>query len=161
MSLIIFVLIWCLVQREVLAVSQPFLVSNTQYFASVNLIEIERIVLKNSTILTPKQQTEITQEWLGEYPVSQLTEKGLEWANTLTKIYHDLGYQTSWAVFPPQSQLSDGVLIIEVFEGELEEISIRGELNLHSHNWGKKLLPCQVMSQSIDRNFLGIIATKP
>lgn len=130
MSLIIFVLIWCLVQGEVLAISQPFFVSDTKYLASDNLIKIKQIILKNTTIFTQEQQTEITQEWLGAYPISQLTEKGLEWANTLTKIYHDLGYQTSWAVFPPQSLLSDGVLIIEVFEGELEEIKIQGQLDL-------------------------------
>jgi hemolysin activation/secretion protein len=53
-------------------------------------------------------------------------EQLLEIRTAVTKFYTDRGYTTSGAFLPPQDELADGIVKIQVIEGELEQIEIRG-----------------------------------
>ncbi|WP_371357330.1 POTRA domain-containing protein, partial [Hydrocoleum sp. CS-953] len=55
----------------------------------------------------------------------------LEAQTTVTQLYFDQGYVTSGAFIPPQT-LEDGTVIIEVIEGQVEEIEISGLKRLNS-----------------------------
>ncbi len=48
---------------------------------------------------------------------------------TITKLYADRGYLTSGAIIPPQT-LEQGVVVVQIVEGEIEEIRVTGTRRL-------------------------------
>ncbi|TVQ44644.1 MAG: ShlB/FhaC/HecB family hemolysin secretion/activation protein [Gloeocapsa sp. DLM2.Bin57] len=85
-------------------------------------IIIEQFEVRGTTVFTSEDLEEILEPYTNR-PLS-FTEL-LEIQTAITQLYVDRGYLTSGAFIPPQS-LQDGILIIEVIEGEIEEIIITG-----------------------------------
>jgi hemolysin activation/secretion protein len=75
-----------------------------------------------STVFTHEQLQAVLQDYLNR-PLS-FTEL-LETQLLITQFYHDQGYITSGAILPPQT-LTDGIVTLEIIEGEVEEIQISG-----------------------------------
>ncbi|MEL4894774.1 ShlB/FhaC/HecB family hemolysin secretion/activation protein [Crocosphaera sp. Alani8] len=93
------------------------------------VITVDKIIVKNSSILTQDHIEIINNRWQGEYQLDELNEikeLGLQISDFITRIYHSEGFTTSRAIFPVQDQLTDGIFIIEVIEGYMEKISLTG-----------------------------------
>jgi hemolysin activation/secretion protein len=79
-----------------------------------------------STVFTPEEFDAVLEEFKGEISFAEL----LQARSAVTKLYTENGYVTSGALIPPQA-LEDGVVQIEVVEGDLEEllVTVDGKLN--------------------------------
>lgn len=92
------------------------------------LIRVDRIEVKGNTILEaeiaalvqPLENTEVTFEQL------------VKLRSDITALYTSRGYITSGAFLPNNQNLSDGVVQIQVVEGEIEAIQVEGLQRLNS-----------------------------
>lgn len=83
---------------------------------------VDRYDVVGSTVFSPERLTEVTAPYAGR----EITFAELLQARTaVTQLYVDAGYITSGAYIPPQT-LTDGVVVIQVLEGRLEEINVSG-----------------------------------
>lgn len=83
---------------------------------------ILRIDVVGSTVFSPAEINQITAKYVGQW----LTlEQMLMIRTAITNLYIQRGYTTSGAFLPVQ-ELSDGILRIQVIEGILEKIEIKG-----------------------------------
>ena len=86
-------------------------------------VRVRRIEVVGSTIFSSQELASTVQPFENR----DLTfEQLLEIRTAVTKFYTDRGYTTSGAFLPPQDELADGIVKIQVIEGELEQIEIRG-----------------------------------
>lgn len=84
---------------------------------------VERIVVLGSTVFSEAELAAITQP----YERRNLTfEQLLEIRTAISKLYIDRGYVTSGAFLPPQDDLATGTVKIQVVEGELERLEVKG-----------------------------------
>jgi hemolysin activation/secretion protein len=89
-------------------------------------VTVKQFEIIGSTIFKPEDFTPITAAYIGrELSFSEL----LEVRSAITKLYTDKGYITTGAVLTPQV-MQDGVVQIQVVEGEIEEIAIKGNRRL-------------------------------
>ncbi|ELS32423.1 MULTISPECIES: ShlB/FhaC/HecB family hemolysin secretion/activation protein [Pseudanabaena] len=88
-------------------------------------IAIKKVAVIGSTILTDAELAPIVQPLEGQQVTPQQLKDA---AQAITKIYVDRGYLTSQAVVNPQ-QIVDGVVTIQVIEGNVEKIEIQGLTN--------------------------------
>ncbi|MBD2341697.1 ShlB/FhaC/HecB family hemolysin secretion/activation protein [Calothrix sp. FACHB-156] len=85
-------------------------------------IQIKKIDILGSTIFTTEQLQDKVEEFINK----EVTfEELLAIRTAITKLYTDKGYTTSGAFLPPQD-LTDGVVKIQVVEGAIEKIAIKG-----------------------------------
>ena len=91
-------------------------------------ITVTQFSVVGSTVFTPAQLAEVLESFTGR-PIS--FAELLEAQSAVTQLYFDKGYVTSGAFIPPQT-LQDGKVIIEVVEGQVEEIEIAGLKRLNS-----------------------------
>jgi hemolysin activation/secretion protein len=84
---------------------------------------IKQIKVLGSTIFSQKELDAVTHQFIGQ-------EVNLENAyairSAITQLYIDNGYATSGAFLPPEQDVSDGIVEIQVIEGQLEELHIEG-----------------------------------
>ena len=85
-------------------------------------ITVEQFKVMGSTVLTEAELAEVLQPYTGE-GISFV--KLLEAQNAIIQLYVKKGYINSGAFIPPQ-EIQDGVVIIRVIEGKLEEIKVTG-----------------------------------
>lgn len=114
--------------------------ANIDFFCFQNKIKINTIIIRNSSILSQDQKTNISKTWQGEYELYEILSIGTEISSMLTKLYYDQGYKTSKIIVPEQDKLAQGIFIIEVIEGTIEDIVILGDTNL-SRNYILSRIP--------------------
>lgn len=96
--------------------------SNEQFPAIEQIFVVKQFEITGNTVFSVEKLTELLAEFTNK-PIN--FEKLLEARSKITKLYIDEGYVTSGAYIPEQT-LTDGVVQIEVTEGELEDIRITG-----------------------------------
>ncbi|GAB4366664.1 MAG: ShlB/FhaC/HecB family hemolysin secretion/activation protein [Elainellaceae cyanobacterium] len=90
-------------------------------------IRVEQFEVIGSTIFSPEELAEVTEPFTGrDLSFAEL----LQVRSAITQYYVDRGYITSGAIIPPQT-IADGVVTIQVIEGELEEINVTGTRRLN------------------------------
>ncbi|WP_424097032.1 ShlB/FhaC/HecB family hemolysin secretion/activation protein, partial [Moorena producens] len=92
-------------------------------------IFIKRFNIIGSTVFSQEKLAEITDRFINQ-PISFPTLFKIR--SEITKLYDDEGYVNSGAYIPPQ-QLEDGIVTIEIIEGELEDIIVKGLSRLNSN----------------------------
>ena len=85
-------------------------------------ITVEKFEVIGSTVFSEEQLAEVLKPFTSR--LLSFAEL-LQAQQAITQLYFEQGYITSGAVIPPQA-LRDGVVKIEVVEGKVEEITIRG-----------------------------------
>jgi hemolysin activation/secretion protein len=91
-------------------------------------IFVERFNVLGSTVFSPEELAEATQEFAGRnLSFAEL----LQARSAITQLYVDNGYVTSGAFIPPQT-LEGNVVTIQVVEGSLEAINITGNRRLNA-----------------------------
>jgi hemolysin activation/secretion protein len=85
-------------------------------------VTVTQFNVEGSTVFSPEELATVLEPFTNR-PLSfaQL----LEAQQAITQLYFDKGYITSGAFIPPQ-EIADGVVTIQVIEGEVEEIKIEG-----------------------------------
>jgi hemolysin activation/secretion protein len=78
--------------------------------------------VEGSTVFSAKELSELTEPWTGRAITS---EDLLRVRDAITRHYAMHGYLTSGALIPDQP-IADGIVIVRVVEGELEEIQVHG-----------------------------------
>ena len=100
--------------------------SNPEGTVITGTVPIAKCEVIGSTVFDEEDFLPITERCLGkELSFSDL----LDIRSQITKFYVDAGYQTSGAYIPPQV-LEEGVVKIQVIEGQLEDIRITGNKRL-------------------------------
>jgi hemolysin activation/secretion protein len=84
--------------------------------------KVKRVEINGSSILKPAELKSLTTPLVGQ---ETNLEQILQLRTAITNLYVKKGYTTSGAFFPVQDS-SDGVVRIQVIEGELESIEISG-----------------------------------
>ncbi|HEY9704988.1 MAG TPA: POTRA domain-containing protein, partial [Allocoleopsis sp.] len=85
-------------------------------------IKVKRFEFTGNTAYTSEQLQEVLKEFTGkEISFAEL----LDARTKITEYYVNNGYQTSGALIPPQT-LQDGIVKIQIVEGKLEDIRVRG-----------------------------------
>lgn len=83
---------------------------------------IRRILVKGSTVFSDEELSDVT----SPYENRKLTNEDLEALRlTLTTLYINHGYVNSGAIIPDQT-IIDGVMTIQVIEGQLTDIKVEG-----------------------------------
>ncbi|MEM9090391.1 MAG: ShlB/FhaC/HecB family hemolysin secretion/activation protein [Cyanobacteria bacterium P01_F01_bin.53] len=88
--------------------------------------EVDGIQLEGSTVFTNEDFAELFAEYIGR-PIS--FNELLQLRSAVTQRYVDEGFLTSGAFIPPQT-LENGIVTVQVIEGEIEEIEIVGTRRL-------------------------------
>ncbi|MBD2771557.1 ShlB/FhaC/HecB family hemolysin secretion/activation protein [Iningainema tapete] len=91
-------------------------------------INVKRFEVKGSTVFTAEDFAQITKDYINK-PIT-LAEL-YQVRSKITQLYVDKGYITSGAYIPPQ-KLQGDVVEIQVVEGQLEDIKVRGLRRLKS-----------------------------
>ncbi len=86
-------------------------------------IQVKKIMVLGSTVFSEAELAAVVRPYQNQY----LTfEQLLEIRTAITRLYTDRGYVTSGAFLPPQDDLASGVIKVQVIEGELERLDIKG-----------------------------------
>ena len=85
-------------------------------------VRVEQVEVLGSTVFSPAELEAAVAEFIGK---EATFEELLEIRTVITQLYTNNGYTTSGAFLPPQD-LTDGVVIVQVVEGTIEEIEIEG-----------------------------------
>jgi hemolysin activation/secretion protein len=94
--------------------------------ANATKFQVDRFEIVGSTKFKPEQLTAATAQFVGkEITFAEL----LQARSAITKLYTDHGYVTTGAIIPPQT-MGQGVVKIEVVEGQLEAINVTGNQRL-------------------------------
>lgn len=91
-------------------------------------LTVQRFEVIGSTVFKPETFAKVTAPFIGK-PMSYA--ELLEVRSAVTQFYVEQGYITSGA-YIPQQELKDGVVKIQVVEGDLEEIKVIGNKRLNS-----------------------------
>ncbi|MBW4557406.1 MAG: ShlB/FhaC/HecB family hemolysin secretion/activation protein [Trichormus sp. ATA11-4-KO1] len=91
-------------------------------------ITVERFEVVGSTVFSPEELAQVTAEFT-KRPIS-LAEV-FQARSQITELYINKGYITSGAYIPPQT-IKSGVIKIQVVEGKLADIQVRGTQRLNS-----------------------------
>ena len=89
-------------------------------------LKVKQIKINGSSVFTPSDFKSMVEPLIGK---EVTLEKILRLRTDITNLYVEKGYTTSGAFFPIQDS-SDGVVNIQVIEGQLEDIKIAGLNNL-------------------------------
>jgi hemolysin activation/secretion protein len=95
-----------------------------------SVITISQVEVVGSTILSAADFNPITQP-LKQHPI---TLAALNQAtDAITQLYIRRGFTTSRAIFPPQTLMNNGTIKLQVIEGKLSEIQVKGTRQLRSN----------------------------
>ncbi|MGF1535649.1 MAG: POTRA domain-containing protein, partial [Elainellaceae cyanobacterium] len=89
---------------------------------------VERFVVEGNTVIDDETLAEVLEPFVGR---SLSFAELLQARSAVTQRYVDEGYVTSGAFIPPQT-LTEGVVTIQVLEGQLSEINVEVEGRLNS-----------------------------
>lgn len=92
-------------------------------------VTVLRYEILGSTVFSSQQLEEVTKKYTGE---AISFAEILEAEKAITKLYAEKGYINSGAVIPVQ-KIENGVVKVQIVEGELEAIQIRGTRRLNSN----------------------------
>lgn len=99
-------------------------------------VRVKKVEVLGSTVFSQKTLAKVVKPFENR----DLTfEQLLEIRTAVTKLYTDRGYTTSGAFLPPQDDLANGIVKIQVVEGELERIEIQGLRRLRESYVRKRL----------------------
>jgi hemolysin activation/secretion protein len=85
-------------------------------------VRVQRFDVLGSTVFGAEELRAALAPWLGR---SITSEQLLAARDAITALYRDAGYATSGAIIPDQD-VGAGVITIQVVEGQLAEVSVRG-----------------------------------
>jgi hemolysin activation/secretion protein len=93
-------------------------------------IRVKRFQIIGSTVFTPADFDRITQAYLNrDISIAEL----FEIRSKITELYLSKGYVTSGAIVPPQTiGKSDGIVQIQVIEGRVDSIEVKGNSRLNA-----------------------------
>lgn len=91
------------------------------------LIQIRSIEVLGSTAFTPAQLQEVIKKFVGTEATS---ENLLAIRSAITELYVSKGFNSTAAFLPPERDVSEGNIMIQVIEGEVEEVNIEGTRKL-------------------------------
>jgi hemolysin activation/secretion protein len=114
-------------------------------------IQVERYEVVGSTVFTPEEFAEVTQPFTGNASFSEL----LQARSAVTQLYTQNGYITSGAFIPPQT-LENGVVQIQVVEGQLEGINVTGTRRLNSSYIADRLAIAAAAPLNVNRLLQGL-----
>ena len=106
-------------------IAPPTALPTKPEFSSTS-INVRKIVVTGSTVLSPTELATLTQPLEGKSATLQDLQ---DLADHMTQKYLDRGYITSRAVISEQ-KISDGIVNIQVIEGTVEKIEIQGNQRL-------------------------------
>lgn len=86
---------------------------------------VEQFKVEGSTVFSPEELAAVTDPFRGQVTFAEL----LQARSAVTQLYVSNGYVTSGAYIPPQT-LENGIVIIQVIEGSLEDINVSGTRRL-------------------------------
>lgn len=109
---------------------------------------IERFIFEGNTAFTDEKLAEITQSFLNR-PIT--FSELLQARSAVTDLYVSNGYITSGALIPPQT-LEAGAVTIQIVEGEISELNIKGDEKLNSNYVRSRLKPA--LSKPLNQNRL-------
>jgi hemolysin activation/secretion protein len=108
------------------AIAAPETPADPSLEAGETIFFVKTIQVVGSTVFDEKTLNDLTAPYIGrEITFSEL----LTLREALTQLYVDRGYVTSGAYIPPQT-LKDNTVTLEVIEGSLEDIVVRGNQRL-------------------------------
>jgi hemolysin activation/secretion protein len=87
---------------------------------------VKQVQILGSTVFSAAELDKIVEPFVGK---ESTFEDLLAIRTAITKLYTDHGYTTSGAFLPPQD-VSDGLIKVQVVEGELERLDIKGLAHL-------------------------------
>ncbi|MBF2029710.1 MAG: ShlB/FhaC/HecB family hemolysin secretion/activation protein [Oscillatoriales cyanobacterium C42_A2020_001] len=91
--------------------------------APTTSVYVNRVLVQGSTVFSAEELAAVVRP----FEKRNLTfEQLLEIRTAVTKLYSDRGHITSGAFLPPQDDLATGTIKIQVVEGELERLEIKG-----------------------------------
>ncbi len=95
---------------------------------TLDTVTVRDYQVLGSTVFTPDELAAATSPYLGEIQFSQL----LKARAAITDLYVDAGYVSSGAFLPVDQDIRDGIVEIQVIEGNLEAIEVEGLKHLNS-----------------------------
>lgn len=95
---------------------------------SIDTITVKQFIVQGSTVFSDADFNPILKPYLNK-PISFLELLAVR--SAITQYYVEQGYVTSGAYIPPQ-RLGDGVVTIQVIEGKLADIQVKGNQKLNS-----------------------------
>lgn len=96
--------------------------------AAIAKVKVKKIEVDGSTVFSPEELAQAVNSFIGqELSYEQL----LEIRTAINQLYISKGYATSGAFLPPQD-IDDGVIQVQIVEGELERIDIQGLTKLRA-----------------------------
>jgi hemolysin activation/secretion protein len=114
-------------------------------------IKVDRYVIEGSTVLSPEEVEQATKAFTGQVTFSQL----LQARTAITKLYVDRGYITSGAFIPPQT-LDNGIVKIQILEGQLEAVRVNGTNKLQPGYVRRRLAIAGAKPLNINRVLEGL-----
>lgn len=93
-----------------------------------DFLKIQKINVLGSTAFSQEELEAATASFIGK---EANLENSLAIRSTIAQLYVDNGYTTSGAFLPNEQDISDGIIEIQVIEGEIEEIEIKGLSHLN------------------------------
>lgn len=111
-------------------------INQSEKLPEISSISLKQIKVLGSTVFSEEDLSKITVPFIGKEVTLETFE---EIALQITQLYISNGYLTSGAYLPPQD-LSNGILTIQVIEGKLEDIEIRGLSRLQDHYVRERLM---------------------
>lgn len=110
-------------------------------------IRVERFKFEGNTAFSDEELAEVTKAFTGkDLTFAEL----LQARSAVTKHYIDAGYITSGAFIPPQT-LEEKTVIIQVVEGELEGIEIKGTNRLRAEYISSRLARATIKPLNVNR----------
>lgn len=99
-------------------------------------IAVTKYRVTGNTVLSEEEIERVTKPFTGDaVPFSQL----LEARSALTEYYIEKGYITSGAYLPADQVIENGVVTLQVVEGQLEDVEVSGNKRLKSSYISKRL----------------------
>jgi hemolysin activation/secretion protein len=92
-------------------------------------VQVKRVEVLGSRSFSETELAEVVKPFINK---EATFEQLLEIRTAVTKLYTSKGYTTSGAFLPPQD-VSDGIIKVQVVEGELERIEVQGLNRLHNN----------------------------
>jgi hemolysin activation/secretion protein len=112
---------------------------------------IRTIEVLGNTVLNPEIK-QLTQDFLAQHPQTTTLSDLVNLRTAITNLYIQNGYITSGAFIPINQQLTDGIVKIQVVEGEVESINVTGVRSLNPSYIKNQL--AKAVRTPLDRNRL-------
>jgi hemolysin activation/secretion protein len=114
---------------------------------------IKQIKVLGSTAFSQEELKAVTKEFINQ---EATITNSIRIREKITQLYIDNGYTTSGAFLPNEQNISDGIVEIQVIEGQIEELEIKGLSHLNESYVRSRLaidkpLNVQKLQESLQR----------